>query len=91
MRIKLELLRRHSPAEASRFAITIFSPSLGRTSAQTSTHELFDGEYRRAELELHREQHEVGNLLNTLQSLVMWVESPEDRMQRNRSLQVGLS
>ena len=91
MRIKLELLRRHSPAEASRFAITLFSPLQRQASGQASPQDLYDREYRRAELELHREQHEVGNILNTLQSLVMWVETPEDRMARNRSLQVGLS
>lgn len=89
MRLKLGLLRRHTPEQATQFVETVFSRLAPLACRFPSVPELFDKEYRQAEMELQREQHEYGGILDTLRSLVMWVESPEDRMLRNRSLQVS--
>jgi hypothetical protein len=89
MRLKLGLLRRHTPEQATQFVETVFSRMAPLARRFPSVPELFDKEYRQAEMELQREQHEFGGILDTLRSLVMWVESPEDRMLRNRSLQVS--
>jgi hypothetical protein len=88
MRLKLQLLRRHTPEQATQFVDTVFSRMAPLARRFPPVPELFDKDYRQAEIELQREQHEFGGILDTLRSLVMWVESPEDRMLRNRSLQV---
>ena len=40
-------------------------------------------------LQIKQEQHQNLGYMDVVRALFMWVETPEERMNRNRSLQVG--
>jgi hypothetical protein len=89
MRIKLMLLNGHSQEEAGQVVQSIITQFPERQPQPGNEEELYDHEYRRAVLQLREEQHKFLGFLDIFKSLLMWVETPEERMIRNRSLQVG--
>jgi len=45
----------------------------------------YEEEYDQAVIDLHQEQHQSLGLLDTLKTMFMWTDSPEERVSRNRS------
>lgn len=48
-------------------------------------------EYDQALMDLRDEQHQSLGLLDTVKTMFMWKESPEERVRKNRSLRVDPS
>ncbi|MCD6051715.1 MAG: hypothetical protein K0Q55_3124, partial [Verrucomicrobia bacterium] len=91
LRIKLELLKRYSLEEADHLIHCVISklPKRDRTEGADTT--LYDHELRKAVIELEKEQHESSSFMDIVKAMLIWVETPEERMRKNRSLQVDLS
>jgi hypothetical protein len=45
----------------------------------------YEEEYDQAVIDLHQEQHQSLGLLDTLRTMFMWTDSPEERVSKNRS------
>ena len=88
LRIKLELLKKHSKEEVEHLVQKILSKLPNRTHAEGMDAEISEQEYRRAANELEQEQHEYLGFMDVVKSLLMWIETPEERVRKNRSLQV---
>jgi hypothetical protein len=88
LRIKLELLEHRTEEEVNQFAQSLLALIPSRVPHPTLAPEHFDREYRRAALQLQQDQHRYLGFQDVLKSLLMWVESPEERMRTNRSLHV---
>lgn len=86
LRIKLEMLKRHSNEDVTNLVESI------RTKLQTQPRtnrvpaEPFDRDYRKVAFELEQEHHVFLGLLDVIKGLSLWVESPDERMRKNRSL-----
>ena len=86
LRIKLELLKKRSGEEVDRVLDLLLAQI--RTRRADGQSQAYDHQYRDAAIELGREQHEFRGLLDVVKGLWMWVESPAERMHKNRSLGV---
>lgn len=89
LRIKLELQKSHSKEESERLVQSIVSKLPKRNQKDGSADALYDHEFRSAVIELQREQHEFFGLMDIVKGLLMWAETPDARMHRNRSLSVS--
>ncbi len=88
LRLKLVALKEHSdepPEELSKGA-----PSKPSTpaSVERAAGEPYDREYRKAAIELEKEQHRFSGLKDIVKGLWMWSETPDERIRENRSLTV---
>lgn len=86
LRIKLELLQRHSRQDVDQLVRDILAKLPGRTTGNEATPERQT--YRDAAAELETEHHQFLGFVDVVKSLFMWVESPEERARKNRSLQL---
>jgi hypothetical protein len=88
LRIKLELLKKHSKAEVDQLVQDVLSKRarVGELSAGRYQQEFDD-----AALEIENEQHVYLGFMDVVKSLFMWVETAEERVVRNRSLSVDES
>ncbi len=84
LRVKIEL-RSAYPEPA---ADALFRNLLPAWPAGPGDEPAFDRDYRRAANELDREHHAFAGLWDVIKGLSLWVESPDERMRRNRSLTV---
>lgn len=89
LRIKLELQKTCSKEEADRLAVSIVSKLPRGVPATGSDVALYDHEFRNAVVELQREHHQFLGAMDVVQGLLMWSETPDSRMRRNRSLSVA--
>lgn len=84
LRLKIEL-RSSYPEPA---ADALFRSLLPAWPAGPGDEPAFDRDYRRAATELDREHHAFAGLWDVIKGLSLWVESPDERMRKNRSLTV---
>jgi hypothetical protein len=84
LRVKIEL-RSTFPEPA---ADALFRSLLPAWPAGPGDEPAFDRDYRQAANELDREHHAFAGLWDVIKGLSLWVESPDERMRRNRSLTV---
>ena len=82
LRVKLELLKRHSRPEVDQ----LIHNALAKSVAGPAEGAQFDHDYRAAVLELGREQHAFSGFWDVVKGLSLWVETPDERMQKRRSL-----
>jgi hypothetical protein len=89
LRVKLELLTNHSKEETDRLVQRVLDRLPNRaplTGREVATHEQ---DYHEAALELEREQHEFRGFMDVVKALLMWDETTEERMGRNRAAGVS--
>jgi hypothetical protein len=79
LRLKLELLTKHTKAEMDVLLQDVLDAS--DTNAQHWRVNL-------VELELEKEQHQAGGFLDAVKALFLWVETPEERMRNDCSLRL---
>ncbi len=91
LRIKLELLKRYSLEEAEHLVHCVTSKLPKRDRTQDVDPALYDHELSKAVIELEKEQHESSSFMDIVKAMLIWVETPEERMRKNRSLQVDLA
>ena len=84
MRIRLELLTDHPRSAVDQLvnAVVATLPSLPDSTAGDAAEEARG--YRKAVLELEREQHRFLEFFDALKALSMWVETPEERVAKRR-------
>ena len=88
LRIKLELLRQHSKEEVDQLVQTILARLPNRAHADGMEARAWDLEYQKAFAELQQEHHQFLGLLDVVKALLLFVETPEERVCSNRSLRV---
>jgi len=88
LRVKLELLEKHSKEEVEQLVQHILSRLPDRTQAAAWDAETYQQEYDKAVIQLEQEQHEFLGVGDFIKSFWQWFESPEERMRKNRSLRV---
>lgn len=91
LRIKLELLKQHSSTEVEHLLESLFSKLPVRSSDDDLHSEEYSRKYRQAVIEIEKEQHETLGIADILKSLLMWIDSPEERMNKDLSLQMAVS
>ena len=88
LRVKLELLEKHSMEEVDQLVQHILTRLPNRTHAAAWNAETYQQEYDKAVVQLEQEQHEFLGVGDLIKSFWQWFESPEERMHKNRSLRV---
>lgn len=88
LRIKLELLKKYSRDEVDRLVQDILIQLPNRTQADGINPAAYEREYRAAASELAQERHKFMGFMDVVKGLWMWVETPAERVRKNRSLQV---
>jgi hypothetical protein len=88
LRIKLELLKEHSKEEVDDLVKNFLSKLPHRSGADGMDAEIYEQEIRKAAVELEREQHEYLGFMDVIKGLLIWVETTEERVSKNLSLQV---
>jgi hypothetical protein len=88
LRIKLELLKKHSQEDVDQLIQTVLSRLPNRAYADALEAESYEQEYRKAAAELDQERHEFLGFMDVVKALLMWIETPEGRVRKNRSLKV---
>ncbi len=84
LRVKLELLKHHPRQEVDQLIHDVLAkPTGGPTEGGP-----FDRDYRAAVLELDREHHVFKGFWDAIKGLSLWVETPDERMRKRRSLTV---
>ena len=88
LRIKLELLKEHSKEEVDDLVKNFLSKLPNRPQADGMDAEIYEQEIRKAAVELEKEQHEYLGFMDVIKGLLIWVETTEERVSKNLSLQV---
>jgi Rad3-related DNA helicase len=88
LRIKLELLKKHSKEEVDHLVQEILAQLPNRTQTDGMEADNYEREYLRAAAELEKEHHKYLGFVDTVKALLMWVESTEERTHKNLSLRV---
>lgn len=91
LRIKLELLKRHSREETDRLIEELLAKLPARDRAATTDTESARQAYQRAAVELEKERHIFMGLMDIVKGLWMWVETPRERTDKNLSSQNDLA
>ena len=85
-RAKLELLSQHSKSEVDSLVQKIIDQLPSRANAAAAEAEAYAIELHDAAVEIHEEQSEILGLMDTFKTMFMWMESPEERLAKNRVL-----
>jgi hypothetical protein len=88
LRIKLELLKQHSKEEMDHLIEGILSTLPNRTHADAMDAESYEQEYRTAANELKQERHKFLGFMDVIKGALLWVETTEERVRKNRSVRV---
>lgn len=86
LRVKLELLKQYSADEVEHLVANMRSKLSGDGSTTEGQEVAFDRDYRAASLNRAGDQHVYAGFLDVIKGLSMWVETPDERMRKNRSL-----
>ena len=88
LRIKLELLKTHSPEVVGHLVNDVLSKLPNRVRAAGVTTDEYEMEYGRAEKEIEQEHHRFLGFIDVVKGLFLWVESTEERVDKNLSQEV---
>ena len=79
LRIKIELLKKHSREEVELMVQEILARLPDRTRTEGMSAEIYAQEYAAAAKELDKEHHKFLGFTDAVKALLLWVESPEER------------
>ncbi|MEO6787178.1 MAG: hypothetical protein ABI318_13690 [Chthoniobacteraceae bacterium] len=82
LRVKLELMKHYTGGEVNHVLAGMLSRLPNRTHVDTVEAEVYVQEYRQTMQDLDEERHKFGGFLDFIKGLVMWVETPEERMSK---------
>ncbi|MBC8001517.1 MAG: hypothetical protein H7X97_02920 [Opitutaceae bacterium] len=88
LRIKVELLKKLPKAEMDLLVKNILSRLPNRTRAYGIDDPTYDQEFQKAAVQLENEQHEFFGFMDIVKGLLIWVETSDERVCKNLSLQV---
>ncbi len=89
LRIKIELLQKHSKAEVDQLVLEILARLPDRARTEGMSAEIYAQEYAAAAQELDKEHHKFLGFVDAVKALLLWVESPEERTDKNLSKQTA--
>ncbi len=89
LRIKIELLKKHSKAEVDQLVLEILARLPDHTRTDGMSAEIYAQEYATAVKELDQEHHKFLGFVDAVKALLLWVESPEERTDKNLSPQTA--
>ncbi len=82
LRIRIELLRSDSREGVDHRVLKLLSTLPGHTPGEEPDPEIQRQEAGEAAVELAHEKHEAGGLMDVIKGLLMWVETPEERVRQ---------
>ena len=82
LRVKQELLKDYTGAEASHVLAAMLSKLPNRAQMDAAGAEAYVQEYREAMHAIDDERHEFGGFMDFIKGLAMWVETPEERLKK---------
>ncbi len=88
LRLKLELMKEHSQEDVDHVVQDFFAKLARRVPADGRTADTLEREYDQAFLELQREHHRFLGFMDVVKALFLFVETPEERVSKNRTLTV---
>jgi hypothetical protein len=88
MRVKLELLMEHTKEEVDLLILGVLEKLPKLTQQGELDTEMHQWKIDAAAIELAKEQHQSGGFLDVIKALFMWVETPEERLENDRSLRI---
>ena len=91
LRIKLELLKTHSPEVVGQLVSDVLSKLPNHARADGVTAEDYELEYGRAEKEIEQEHHRFLGFMDVVKGLFLWVESTEERVDKNLGREINLT
>ncbi len=80
MRVKLQLLKQYSREEVDQIVNGVLSRLPAHVQKDGAATEDYLKQYRQAALEIEKEQHQLGGLMDTLKAMFLWVDTPEERL-----------
>ncbi len=86
LRVKLELLKKYTVEDVENLVGRMRAKASPQPGNSQVPAEPFDRDYRNAVLDREQDQHVFNGLLDVIKGLSLWVESPNDRMRKNRAL-----
>ncbi len=86
LRVKVELLRNHSPQEVEELIQRVLKVLPKPDGIPDARSEGPARDFRRAARELEKERHLYLGFTDVVKGLLMWVETPEERVDRNHIL-----
>ena len=89
LRIKIELLKKHSREEVDQMVQEVLARLPDRTRTEGLSAEIYAQEYAAAAQELDQEHHKFLGFVDAVKALLLWVESPEERTEKNLSPQTA--
>lgn len=88
LRIKVELLKKLPKDEMDLLVKNILSKLPERTLADGADASTYEHEFQKAAVQLENEQHEFRGFMDIVKGLLIWVETSDERVCKNLSLQV---
>ncbi len=88
LRLKLELMKEHSTEDVDQVVQDFFDKLARRVPADGRSAATWEREYEQAFAELQREHHRFLGFMDVVKALFLFVETPEERVSKNRSLTV---
>ena len=88
LRIKVELLKKLPKDEMDLLVKNILSKLPQRTLADGADASTYEHEFQKAAVQLENEQHEFRGFMDIVKGLLIWVETSDERVCKNLSLQV---
>ena len=85
LRIRIELLRSNSREGVDHLVLQLLSKLPGHTPGEEPDPVLQRQEIQEASVELDHEKHEAGGLMDVIKGLLMWVETPEERVREQHA------
>jgi len=86
LRIRVELLRSNSREGVDKLVLQLLSKLPGHTPQDEPDPEIRRLEMQEAAVELAQEKHETGGIFDVIKGLLMWVETPEERVREHHAL-----
>ncbi len=83
LRIKLELLKKYSKEEMDQLVQDLLAKLPNRSLAAAVNAASYEHEYQQAATELEREHHKFQGVMDVIKGMFMWVETPEERTDKN--------
>ena len=86
LRIRVELLRSNTREGTDHLVLQLLATLPGHTPAEEPDPELKRQKLQEAAADLAAEKHQAGGFLDIIKGLLMWVDTPEERVQETHAI-----
>jgi|GEM_PF-1172865 len=82
LQVKLQLLKQYPKEEMDGIVREVLARLPQHLQQDIAATEDYLRQYRQAAIEIEKEQHQLGGFMDTLRTMFLWVESPEERLRK---------